>query len=764
MKLISLFISLIITFSAYANNDKVHTDAHVTGHILNKSNGEHVPYMTVALKGTSIGAITDETGHFFLKNLPLGKHTLVVKGVGFRTEEKVITVEKGKTLEYNFTVEEDNIQLDAVVVSANKNETSRMEAPVVVNVLSQKLFETTNSVCLAQGLSFQPGLRVENNCQNCGFQQVRINGLDGPYTALLMDSKPLFSSLSGVYGIEQIPTEMIERVEVVRGGGSALYGANAIAGTVNIITKEPLRNLFSISHNITAIGGKAFDNTTNVNGSIVSDDYKLGLYVYGSNRERQAYDHDGDGFTEIGLLSNTTFGFRSYFKPSQFSKLSLEYHNIHEFRRGGNNLHLAPYQTEITEQAEHKIHGGGLDYKLFSKDYKQTLNLYTSIQYTDRASYYGSQRDTNAFGATTDLTALAGAQYTLNMDKFLFMPATFTAGTEFSHNQLHDVMVAYGRDLQQDINIYSAYIQNEWSKERFSLLIGGRMDKHSLLDKPILTPRVNIRYNPTRSINLRASYSEGFRAPQAYDEDLHVAAVGGEMALITISDDLKSERSRSYSASVDLYHNFGRVQTNLLVEGFYTHLKDVFILESIGDDEMGNKLFERRNGHGATIKGLNIEGKIVPSSKYQLQLGATIQEGKYSEPLVWGEEDDSEPTKEMLRSPNLYGYMTLNANPFKRFSAAISGTYTGSMYVPHLAGYIEEERLEYTSDFWDMNIKFTYDIPLAKRFTAQLSCGVQNIFNQYQNDFDKGMFRDAGYIYGPGTPRSYFAGIKLNLN
>ena len=144
------------------------------------------------------------------------------------------------------------IQLETVVISANKNETNRLEAPIVVHVMTPKLFENTNSVCLAQGLSFQPGLRVETNCQNCGFQQVRINGLDGPYTQLLLDGKALFSSLNGVYGIEQIPTGMIERVEVMRGGGSALYGANAIGGTVNIITKEPLNNLFMISHNLTA--------------------------------------------------------------------------------------------------------------------------------------------------------------------------------------------------------------------------------------------------------------------------------------------------------------------------------------------------------------------------------------------------------------------------------------------------------------------------------------------------------------------------------
>ena len=108
--------------------------------------------------------------------------------------------------------------------------------------MDTKLFESTHATCLAQGLSFQPGVRVEDNCQNCGFTQVRINGLDGHYSQILMDSRPIFSALTGMYGLEQIPANMIERVEVVRRGGSALFGASAIGGTINIITKEPTRS------------------------------------------------------------------------------------------------------------------------------------------------------------------------------------------------------------------------------------------------------------------------------------------------------------------------------------------------------------------------------------------------------------------------------------------------------------------------------------------------------------------------------------------
>lgn len=119
-----------------------------------------------------------------------------------------------------------------------------------------------------------------NNCQNCGFQQVRINGLDGPYTQILIDSRPIFSALAGVYGLEQIPANMIERVEVMRGGGSALFGSSAIAGTINIITKEPVRNSGQLTHTLTGIGGtSSWDNNTTLNASLVTDNHKAGLYI-----------------------------------------------------------------------------------------------------------------------------------------------------------------------------------------------------------------------------------------------------------------------------------------------------------------------------------------------------------------------------------------------------------------------------------------------------------------------------------------------------
>lgn len=763
--LLTLFICSFSTLYATEVTQQKRTDANMIGHVLDRETGEHLSFINIIVKGTTIGTSTDMTGHYFLKDLPIGKQTIEFKVLGYKTITKEIIVESGKTLEVNVELEEDRVSLDAVVVSANRGETTRRLAPSLVNVLDGAVFNTTNSVTLAQGLNFQPGVRVETNCQNCGFQQVRINGLDGPYTQILIDSRPIFSALSGVYGLEQIPANMIERVEVMRGGGSALFGSSAIAGTINIITKEPLRNSGELTHNLTSIGGSsAFDNNTTLNTSLVSDNGKAGIFIFGQNRHRSGYDHDGDGFTELPKIKNQMVGFRSYLKTGLYSKLTFEYHHMEEFRRGGNLLSRPPHEADIAEQLEHSIDGGGVKFDLFSSDYKHRLNIYTSAQNTARDSYYGTGQDPNAYGKTTDLTWMAGSQYIYSFDRLWFMPADFTGGIEYSYDHLKDEMIGYNRNTNQSVHIESLFLQNEWKNRMWSFLIGARVDKHNMISHAVFSPRANIRYNPTEDINIRASYSSGFRAPQAFDEDMHISAVGGEAMLIERAKDLKEEKSQSFSASADIYKRFGGVQVNFLVEGFYTYLKDVFYLEPIGwDQEKGAFVQERKNGSGAYVEGLTLEARIIPLHWLQVQAGATFQRSRYKELEQWSDDETIAPEKKMLRTPSQYGYFTATITPFNHFTASLSGTYTGSMLVPHLAGVIDKDVLEKTKDFFDMNIKLAYTFPVYKETKLEVNAGIQNIFNAYQSDFDKGKDRDASYIYGPSLPRSYFAGIKISF-
>lgn len=733
----------------------------IAGRVIEKETQENIPFATVRIVGHSGGTVSNEKGQFEFRNLSAGKYTLRVQAMGYKPMEKTVTVSNTLTAEVYFSLEEESFMTDEVVVSANRNEVSRKMAPVVVNVMSTKLFETVNSTDLAKSLNFQSGLRVENNCQNCGFPQVRINGLEGPYSQILINSRPIISALSGVYGLEQIPVNMIERVEVVRGGGSALFGANAVGGTINIITKDPISNSFQVASTISSMNGKSWEQYMGGNVSLVAKDNSYGIALYETYRNRNPYDADDDGFSELGKLNMNTFGMRAYYRPNHFSRFNIEYHTTNEFRRGGNKFNLQPHEADITEQTKHIINSGGVSYDRYWEE-KHKLSVYGSIQHTDRNSYYGAQRDPNAYGKTSDLTWVVGGMYVGNMDKCLFAPATFTGGVEYQDNSLHDVMTGYHRNMKQDVEIAGGFVQNEWRMKELTVLIGARLDKHNLIDNLIFSPRVNFLYHPTENMQARLTYSTGFRAPQAYDEDLHVTAVGGEGVQIKLADDLREERSNSFSGSVDWTLPIGHWQSNILLEGFYTDLRHVFVLEDVGKNENGDMIKERRNGSGARVYGVNLDAKVAHGREAQLQVGFTVQRSQYTKEEVWTEVDGQElTTKRMPRTPDYYGYFTFTSAPLKNFDFSLSGTYTGKMIVPHLAGYIEKSRMEHTPQFMDLNLKLNYTFALNEHIDMQVNGGVQNIFNSFQKDLDKGEFRDAGYFYGPTQPRTYFIGIKI---
>lgn len=755
-----MLVLACVSMSSYAVNP-IKEGNMIAGHVIVKGTEEGIPFATVMILGTNRGAVSNEEGQFEFRKLAAGKYTLRVQVMGYKTQEKTITVSAEATSVVHFQMEEVSFTTDEVVVSANRNEVSRKAAPVVVNVMSAKLFETVNSTDLAKSLNFQSGLRVENNCQNCGFPQVRINGLEGPYSQILINSRPIISALSGVYGLEQIPVNMIERVEVVRGGGSALFGANAVGGTINIITKDPINNSFQVASTMSNMNGKSWEQYMGGNVSLVAKDNSYGIALYETYRNRNPYDADGDGFSELGKLNMNTFGMRAYYRPNYFSRINVEYHTTNEFRRGGNKFNLQPHEADITEQTKHIINSGGVSYDRYWGE-KHKMSVYGSIQHTDRNSYYGAQKDMNAYGKTNDLTWVVGGMYVGNMDRCLFAPATFTGGVEYQSNSLHDVMTGYHRDMQQDVRIAGGFVQNEWRLNRWTMLVGARLDKHNLIDHPIFSPRVNFLYKPSDNLQARLTYSTGFRAPQAYDEDLHVTAVGGEGVQIRLADGLREERSNSFSGSVDWSFPMGHWQSNILLEGFYTDLHHVFVLEDIGEDQNGDKIKERRNGSGAKVYGVNLDAKVAHGREAQLQLGFTVQRSRYNRAEVWTSEGEEEQTtKRMPRTPDYYGYFTFTSAPLKNFDFSLSGTYTGKMIVPHMAGYIGKSRMEHTPQFMDLNLKLNYTFVLKDHIKMQVNGGVQNIFNSFQKDLDKGEFRDAGYFYGPTQPRTYFVGIKI---
>ncbi|MEL7248694.1 MAG: TonB-dependent receptor [Bacteroidota bacterium] len=778
-KIILSALLLVFAFTVYGQN------ATLSGKVSELS-GEPMGAATIALEGSTLGTITDENGSYTIGNIPPGTYTVKATFLGYLSVSEEITVEEGQSLERNFSLREDALNLEGVVVSGTRYEQDRINNPVVVSLIDDKLFNATQSIAISEGINYQPGVRVETNCQNCGFTQVRLNGLEGAYSQILVNSRAVFSALNSVYGLDQIPTNIVERVEVVRSGGSALYGSNAIGGTINIITKDPVDNAWELRSNTAIIAGDIVDQTFNLNGSIANEELTSGVTVYGMSRNRGSYDANGDGFTELVQLENTVLGAKAFFKPGDRSKITLDFSALEEYRRGGDRLELAPHFTDITEELDHNTFFGGINYEQWSENDRNKFSFYASTQNTQRDSYYGglgggrtaedSTLAINAYGLTEDLAIVAGAQ----LNHYFKNNDVITVGVENQTYDTQDEIAGYNRLVDQQVNSTGFFAQYEWKpSSRLTALLGGRYDvsningfyavadeeRKSDVDVAVFSPRATILYQINENLRFRGGYARGFRAPQAFNEDLHISSAGGDQVFILLSEDLDKETSNAFTGSLNYTKNVGLAQINLLVEGFYTQLQNPFTQVSRGD--IGDIILEEVvNGAGATVAGVNFETGYSPSDKFAFQMGGTLQQTSYDEAQeIFAPEDtdgvNAITVEEFVRAPNLYGYFTSFYNLSDVFQIDLTGTYTGSMVVPRVVGANGSPDLLDADPFFDVNLKASYHFDVADDFHLELSGGVRNLFDSYQPEFDSGPERDSDFIYGPAAPRSVFISVKI---
>jgi outer membrane receptor for ferrienterochelin and colicins len=782
MKRFIILALAIITFSQMGFSQKVKTDANLVGHVV--SGGEHLPYVAIGIKGTTMGTVTDETGHYKLVNLPTGEQTVFVSMVGYRSQESKVTLEKGKTAEIKFELEEDVLNLEEIVISADRSEQKRTEAPVVVNTLSSDLFNTTQSIMLGESLNFSPGLRLENNCQNCGFTQVRMNGMEGPYSQILINSRPIFSGLAGVYGLELIPTNMIEKVEVIRGGGSALFGSNAIAGTINIRMKEPTVNSYEAGamYNLIGVGtegDQAPEYSINLNTSVVSDDHKSGVSLYGFTRKREMYDANNDGFSEIAPLENLTFGSRVFHRFSYRDKLSVDFFAINEERAGGSDQSYPLHQRRIGEVVEHNLTVAAATYERYVRE-NDLLTLYASGQFLNRDSYYGAEYSMSDYGNTRDRTYNIGLQY-----KTSFRNSSLVAGIENIHGNLLDKKLGepiFGEDedgepiivgnnphtivSDQSLNTTGLFAQYDLRYNRLTASVGARLDNYRVFNAQsendanktgtVLSPRISLMYDVAKPLQARLSYSQGYRAPQIFDEDLHIET-SGLRRVVTVNDpDLRQETSHSVMASLDYNKLIGTVYTGFLIEGFYTQLVDAFANEIGVPDENGDVIFTRVNSSGALVQGINMELRLKPLRNFEMSSGFTLQTSAYEEVQDWGDKD-------FLRTPHQYGFLVLDWDFAKGFCFSTSANYTGTMKVLYQGiedKPVDENEIINTESFFDLGARLSYTVKLNGA-SVQFLGGIRNMFNSYQSDFDNGIDRDPAFIYGPLMPRAVYFGINF---
>lgn len=708
-----------------------------------------------------------------LYNAPVGEHTLQISSVGFHKYSQLISVAADETLQVLAELNEEKLNLNEVVVTGTRTAKRITDSPVIVNLIDSKGLDQVVATNLSEGLRFQPGLRVETDCQTCNYTQLRINGLQGGYSQILINGRPVFSPLTGLYGMEQIPANMIERIEVVRGGISALYGSSAIGGTVNVITKIPTTNSYDITNTFQSVDGKSSDNILSANATVLNKAENAGATFFVNNRNREAYDSNGDNFSEMPLLKNNSFGANMFFLPAENQKLELSLSSIYEYRYGGEMVEKPAFLAQQSEERSHHVFMGSADYQINFNDNKNSLILYYGGQSTIRKHYTGIIPDDSLefikftanppYGTSEVTTHQGGVQLNNRFNRFLSGDAVLTVGAEYVYDAVFDEIEAYNYLIDQTTTNLGIFAQHDWNiTPQLNFLAGLRLDNHNLVDNLILSPRLSLLYKLRQSTQFRLGWGTGFRAPQAFDADLHIAFAGGGVSRISLADDLKEERSNSYTASVNYDKAAQHYILGFTLEGFYTILDDAFYQFPLGTDEFGER-FEKRNGSSATVKGVTLEIRANYDYLLQLEAGFTLQSSRFEEAI---ENISGLPaTHEFLRTPNDYGYATLTYNPTKQWNISANLVYTGTMKLAHFAGENTGQDIdEITSStpFTELGVRLGRTFEIKRINTGiELFGGVKNILDAYQTDFDLGKNRDSNYIYGPGMPRTFFVGLRI---
>ncbi len=714
----------------------------LAGRVVDSDTGKPVIGASVQIVGTRTGTVADLDGRFELLSVPTGPVTLRVTAVGFEPVELTTTIASDSGTSLSVELVSHAIEGKTIVVTGTGTPRLYKDAPVRTSVVPAELIAMTQSGNLADALSLQTGVRVENNCQNCSFTQLRLLGMEGKYSQILVDGDPVVSSLAGVYGLEQFPDELIEQVEVVKGGGSALYGGSAVAGVVNMRTRRPFEDAIALEYGLSLIGDAA-ENSTSFTVSRLGESSTASGYVFGSLTRGQDWDANGDGFTEIGRIANESIGTSVFITPSANTEITVGAHYIHEDRRGGNRLDVPPHEADVTEAAETHRYGGSLNW---SHQVSPTFNYSTrvALAHLERDTYYGSHRDPNAYGATKNPLGFAGIRAIR-----LIGSHEVIVGFDAKLERLEDRALGYDHVIDQTYSTIGGYVQDSYSfggDDQFEFVAGVRLDQHSEVTSAIVSPRAAGRIHVSEALTLRTGVSTGYNPPQIFDEDLHILIVGGDRQTIRNAEDLREERAVTVNAGADYNVTIGDADVEISTNVFSTRLSDAFQLDE-QESDAGIRLLYRVNGDGADVRGVEWD-MTMRYNDWQLVGGLTLQRSTFDSP------DPDFQSTNFFRTPDVYGSLRSLYDVFDRLRVLAAMKYTGPMDLPHYAGYIEEDRLDRSPSFVEFDLDVSYDITLASgRQLGTLSVGVHNITDAYQDDFDRGVDRDAGYIYGPRYPR-----------
>lgn len=704
--------------------------ASVSGRVMGK-NGP-VQAVTVSIMPLKKMLVTDSAGYFTFTALPVGKYRLSFSAVNYERTVKDVQL-YSIPVHLDVLLTESDKMMNEVVVSGTMKAISKMNSPIPVEVYSPAYFKKNPSPNIFECLQMVNGIQPQLNCNVCNTGDIHINGMEGPYTMILIDGMPIVSSLSTVYGLAGIPNSMVKRIEIVKGPASTLYGSEAVGGLVNIITKDAgSSEKIKVDFSATSAGEYNADVTAAFNGKHSAALLGVNYFNY-----QQRRDINNDNFTDVTLQNRISIFNKWNFKRKNDLAASLALRYINEDRWGGE------MQWQPVFKGSDSVYGETINTNraelISTMEFTKNIAADLSYNYHLQDSYYGTVK----YYATQQVLF---AQLRWNRS---FGKHSLLMGMPFRYTYYDDNSPATakpnGDNLPSNTYLPGIFVQDEFKvNEKFTTLAGLRYDYNNEHGS-IITPRLSFKYSPDAGNTLRLSGGNGYRVVNLFTED-HAALTGARDVIIAAA--LKPEQSWNGNINYTKIIRHTKGVINLDGSAFYTYFTNKIVADFITDP---NKIIYNNLDGFAVSKGITLNTDFNFTGGLKINAGATFMD-------VYTINKDAAGKKTQtpqLFAPKVSGTFAVSYNFYgPRVVVDLTGRLTGPMYLP----VVPNDFRPVQSPFYNI-----VNLQVTKTFGngIEIYGGVKNLLNFLPDNpllhpddpFDKkgGKYFDANGVARPDT-------------
>ncbi len=697
MKLLHLYLALsLLPWAGYAQNKPV-GQGSLEGNI--RSSKVPVPFASVSLMGTSFGSLADSAGFFAIKGIPPGQYEVVVSAMGYQAFKKKLDIRSGSPVTFNADLTPSDMNLDEVVVTGTLKEVSKLDSPVPVDIVTPRFLAKNPTPSIFEGLSYVNGIRPQINCSVCNTGDIHINGLEGPYTMVLIDGVPIVSGLASVYGLTGIPNSLIERIEIVKGPASTLYGSEAVGGLINIITKDN-RKAPTFTADVFATGYREYN--VDLGGKFSVGKNATSLLGINYFNYQQPVDKNGDGFTDLTLQHRISVFNKWQFNHADGRVSSVAARYFNEDRWGGQMNWSRRYR------GGDEVYGESIYTRRFEVigAYQLPLSEKLTLQYS-----FNTHHQNSVYGDTPYLADQRIGFAQLLWDKTAGKHSLLV-GAPFRYTYYNDNTPATaamdGRDKASETYLPGVFVQDEISLDKSTLLLGARYDYNSVHGH-IFTPRVAWKRKIGSADVLRLNVGRGYRVVNLFTEE-HSALTGARE--VVIMNELKPEQS--WNANVNIVKKVVTGSSFIGIDAslFYTHFTNRILPDY--DTDPQKIIYDNLEGYSVS-RGISINLDYNLPVPLKIAVGATLSENFLRE--------DGIKTIPVL-TEKIMGVSTISYDWEK---AGLTIDYTANVYGPMRLPLLSEDdpRDEYSPVWSIQNIQFTKKI--GEKW--ELYGGIKNLLN-----------------------------------